>query len=327
MARPLKDGLDYFQLDCHMDDKVKLVEAEHGIIGFAVVVKIYQKIYGGMGYYCRWDDDVAMLFAKECGVECDALSAIIDSAVRRGIFDKGMYENFGMLTSAGIQRRYLNAVNRRKTTPSKLSFSLLDGENAYDNRDNASANAVTDYIIPDEPESCESDPERRADGNCKQKSSYCIHNVDNNPAQEEFLPQNCDDNPQSRVEESRVYESKGDYGARESAPAAVDRLTDYLAQNLLRMSPGNFADLRELMVDGITDDMVRYAVDIANAQGKRTWGYCRGILSRWLVEGVRSVEEAKAARASHGRKNGESPPGSPPLPIVSSDTTFRDLYR
>lgn len=30
MARPAKIGLDYFELDCHMDEKVELIEAEFG---------------------------------------------------------------------------------------------------------------------------------------------------------------------------------------------------------------------------------------------------------------------------------------------------------
>ena len=41
MARPTKAGLDYFELDCHMDEKVELIEAEFGLKGFAVIVKLY----------------------------------------------------------------------------------------------------------------------------------------------------------------------------------------------------------------------------------------------------------------------------------------------
>ena len=48
MARPVKEGLDYFELDCHMEEKVRLIQAEFGLKGFAIVVKLYQKIYGGL---------------------------------------------------------------------------------------------------------------------------------------------------------------------------------------------------------------------------------------------------------------------------------------
>ena len=43
----MKSGLEYFPLDCNMDDKLELIEAEFGITGFGVVVKLFQKIYGG----------------------------------------------------------------------------------------------------------------------------------------------------------------------------------------------------------------------------------------------------------------------------------------
>ena len=42
MARPLKEGLDYLTLDCNMDTKFKLVEAEYGSKGFAIVVSLYK---------------------------------------------------------------------------------------------------------------------------------------------------------------------------------------------------------------------------------------------------------------------------------------------
>lgn len=45
MARPKKIGLEYFPLDCQMDDKVEILEAVHGLEGFAVYVKFLQAIY------------------------------------------------------------------------------------------------------------------------------------------------------------------------------------------------------------------------------------------------------------------------------------------
>ena len=51
MARPLKSGVDYFPLDVIMNDDVRLVEAEFGIVGFALIIKLYQRIYRDKGYY------------------------------------------------------------------------------------------------------------------------------------------------------------------------------------------------------------------------------------------------------------------------------------
>ena len=42
MARPIKSGLDYFPLDVDIDqdDKVAIIEAEHGMLGFGIVIKL-----------------------------------------------------------------------------------------------------------------------------------------------------------------------------------------------------------------------------------------------------------------------------------------------
>ena len=64
MARPLKDGVTYFPLDVVLDEKFELIEAEFGIKGFAVVVKLYQKIYG-QGYYCEWTDVALQIKCKK----------------------------------------------------------------------------------------------------------------------------------------------------------------------------------------------------------------------------------------------------------------------
>ena len=61
-GRKFKEGLDYFELDCHMDEKVRLIQAEFGLKGFAVIVLLLQEIYGGRGYYMSWDDDRSLLF-------------------------------------------------------------------------------------------------------------------------------------------------------------------------------------------------------------------------------------------------------------------------
>lgn len=79
----------------------------------------------------------------------------------------------------------------------------------------------------------------------------------------------------------------------------VDPLRVYLANNLLPMSPGNHASLAELMDAGMTDELVRYAVDLANAQGVRTWAYVQSILNRWICEGVRTLAEAKAKKTAY----------------------------
>ena len=118
-------GIPYFPLDCQLDDKFALIEAEYGLTGFAVVVKLFQRIYGRCGYYCEYTNEVALLFSKEIGLGCNVVSEIVSAAIRRGIFDKKLYDEYHVLTSVGIQERYFEAVSRRKKVEIKNEYLLL----------------------------------------------------------------------------------------------------------------------------------------------------------------------------------------------------------
>lgn len=124
MARPTKDGLDYFPLDVMLDEKFELIESEFGLTGFAVVVKLYQRIYS-RGYYCEWTNEVALLFSRSVGLGGNVVSEIVSASIRRGIFDQGMFEKYQILTSAGIQKRYFEAVSRRKDTEVDQRYLLV----------------------------------------------------------------------------------------------------------------------------------------------------------------------------------------------------------
>lgn len=122
MARPIKMGIDYFPLDVVLDTKFELIEAEFNLTGFAIVVKLLQRIYGEQGYYCEWNDEVALLFARKNGVGANVVSEIVRATLKRGIFDKGLFDKYGILTSRGIQSRYLKA---KKCDSSRLNQAYL----------------------------------------------------------------------------------------------------------------------------------------------------------------------------------------------------------
>lgn len=126
MARPTKGGMDYFPLDVHLDEKMELIEAEFGLTGFAVVVKLFQKIYGQSGYYCEWNEEVALLFGRRIGLGGSAVSEIVSAAIRRGFFNKGLYDKYQILTSRGVQKRYLEAVSRRTRVSLEEAYLLVD---------------------------------------------------------------------------------------------------------------------------------------------------------------------------------------------------------
>ena len=138
----MKSGIDYFPLDVTLDEKFELIEAEFGLTGFGVVVKLLQRIYGGQGYYVEWTNEVALLFAKRIGLGGSVVSEIVEASIKRGIFDKTLYDKYHILTSSGIQKRYFEAVGRRKSVEVEGRYLLVDatlfsknvvikGENVY----------------------------------------------------------------------------------------------------------------------------------------------------------------------------------------------------
>ena len=128
MARPIKQGLDYFNIDILMDDKIELLEAKWKLEGFAILIKLFQKIYSN-GYYYPWSEKEQLLFAGKIHKEIDVVKNFINDCINFEIFDKKMLEKQGVLTSRGIQKRYFAAVFRRKKIEVCQRLILIDINN------------------------------------------------------------------------------------------------------------------------------------------------------------------------------------------------------
>lgn len=113
MARPPKKGLDYFPLDCRLDTKLRIVIALFGLPGFAIVVMLWQRIYGEEGYYIEWNEDYGRLFALENNTDYDIVSKVVDESLKRDIFNQEKFQKYSILTSKGIQERYLTMTEKR----------------------------------------------------------------------------------------------------------------------------------------------------------------------------------------------------------------------
>ena len=145
MARPIKTGLDYFPLDIRNDDKLDLIEAEFGITGFGIVIKLYRKIYENC-YFYEWEEDQLLLFKKRINVDINVINDVINACFRRNIFDKKMFDNFKILTSSGIQKRFIQAV--KSSRRSQVIFEekyLCKGINDYINEINSEFITVNSY--------------------------------------------------------------------------------------------------------------------------------------------------------------------------------------
>jgi len=129
MARPVKIGLDYFSLDVNLDDNVELMEADCGLQGFAIMIKLWQKIYAE-GYFIEWKDDNALLFSRKINTEITLVNSVVTVCLSRGIFNNELYEKYQILTSKGIQKRYLTVCKQLKRTavPFNEDYILVNSE-------------------------------------------------------------------------------------------------------------------------------------------------------------------------------------------------------
>jgi hypothetical protein len=115
MARPKTKGLEYFSIDTNASEsrEIEYLEAIHGLVGYSVFIKLLERIYGHEGYFIRWTDMDQTIFAKRCGLESSQVKAIIETCFDANIFSRWVYDANHVLTSAGIQKRYLKATERR----------------------------------------------------------------------------------------------------------------------------------------------------------------------------------------------------------------------
>jgi hypothetical protein len=144
-----KEGIDYFSLDCHLDDKFKLLVAEHGMRGFGVIISLLQRIYGDHGYYCDWNTDVCLVFSSEVNEPFAFVSEVVNSCLKRGLFSKSKYDKYHILTSKGVQTRYLTATRNRINVVITTEFSLISDVrklNSGVSFDSSNVSSIESYV-------------------------------------------------------------------------------------------------------------------------------------------------------------------------------------
>ena len=127
MARPIKNGMDYFPMDVDMfdDDKIIGVSMKFGITGEMVAIKLLCAIYRN-GYYAEWHKRLRWkLMQSMPGTTEEEIENIVLTLVEDGFFDAHLFHAHSILTSRGIQKRYFASKRKRDDN---LPFILLSGD-------------------------------------------------------------------------------------------------------------------------------------------------------------------------------------------------------
>lgn len=141
MARPTAKGVEYFPLNVNFinDLKVRKLLLSCGAEAIAVLIYLLSTIYKDEGYYVEIHEDEIDLIALDVNVTPEFVLEVINKACEVRFFDVNLYNNFNILTSKGIQERYLKITERRKNSVVITQFNLI---NVYNNSVNVNNNPV-----------------------------------------------------------------------------------------------------------------------------------------------------------------------------------------
>ena len=99
---------------------------KEGDAAVTVLVQAFCSIYSNEGYYVMagdlFYDDLADNLYQE---DSDYVRRVIALAVEYGLFDSALFQEYGLLTSADIQRQFLFATKRRNVSLIDTRYCLL----------------------------------------------------------------------------------------------------------------------------------------------------------------------------------------------------------
>ncbi|RXF58849.1 DUF4373 domain-containing protein [Enterococcus faecalis] len=254
MARPAKEGLDYFPLDVGIfeDEKIEAIAGEFGIKGELAVIKLLCAIYK-KGYFILWDDlSQATLLKRLPGVSKEMLNQIVNRLVLWGFFDKELFDSVKVLTSENIQATFFEATKRRKT-PKPTKYIVNVNNNSQSETVNADINAQSKV--------------NKSKVNKKETESSINSS-----------------SPETSVEKAFFEEPLGE--------EKLTELIRYYSQNVSPATPVNITDLQYDLSDFDGDlELLKEAVNICARNNERRYSYFAGILKNWRANGVKTYAD------------------------------------
>lgn len=133
MARPNKQGLDYFPLDVGIfeNDKILAISGEFSVKGEIIVLRLLCEIYRN-GYFVEFSELLKNKLARLGGLSGGLVDEVVRKLVKYEFFDGFVFSEYNILTSKNIQKVYLEASKRRKDIDLS-QYWLLDEVNVYIN--------------------------------------------------------------------------------------------------------------------------------------------------------------------------------------------------
>jgi DnaD/phage-associated family protein len=192
-----------------------------------------------------------------------------------------------------------------------ISECAVESEKRCNRRDSENQTVERSETEQSSFENCDNDVEDFERGRSKNATTYTYtHNtILNSTNTDEHLS-----NPNGICEDDD--EKSAGACEEEINPYVGDRIGEkgetvqkYALNNLRVMTPGHMQEFNEFMtVHGVSEELMKYAVDVACGNGAPVWNYVAQVLYGWLDAGVKSVGDAKAEQAKRKKKrDGQKP--------------------
>ncbi|PTM58356.1 DUF4373 domain-containing protein [Desmospora activa] len=116
MARPKKEGMDYFphDTDAVNDEKIEALRMLYGNDGYAFYFILLERIYRTNDFELDISDTETMqILCRKVDVTPEKFNSMLETSLKWGCFDRESYEKRGVLTSSGIKKRADVVVQKR----------------------------------------------------------------------------------------------------------------------------------------------------------------------------------------------------------------------
>jgi len=117
VARPQKDGMDYFphDTDATNDEKIELLRALYGNDGYAFYFILLERIYRTPDFELdMFEPETILILSTKVNVTQERFMEILKTALRYDCFDEVAYESKRVLTSNGIKKRASVVIEKRE---------------------------------------------------------------------------------------------------------------------------------------------------------------------------------------------------------------------
>ena len=131
MAGKPKQGLDYAGWATNMfdgDTKIDRLLDAQGWIGFSVYFYLCQMAYKFDGYFYRWSyaDSASTARRMGGGVKSGTVEETVRYCLQIGLFDQRLFDEWNILTSRGIQRRFFAVIKDKRRRAVITDYWLLE---------------------------------------------------------------------------------------------------------------------------------------------------------------------------------------------------------